>query len=247
MENYFNDVARLCDVSVDDINNLSQGQIVREFILPKAVRRTGSERGSHISDDFMLFMAKYGRYCYASDRTTGCVLYELAMQRIGCGALVLKYKEVDTASEEIMKDYLEYITWYDEPKPMSEACWAFLASQMDSLLRSRENHNHAEAILFGLLESCDLNDTSLAFGYEKSPTSGKVYQWAMNVVQRHFSHEQVIVRLASQSMWRKYMDYWVKNWLFFSEKEYRLFFSKIKQVGFFARRRITKEIQNHIR
>ena len=57
-KNFLRDVAKICHVEAGEIENLSQRELVKSFILPRAVHESGQDvRGWRIGSDFMQFMA----------------------------------------------------------------------------------------------------------------------------------------------------------------------------------------------
>ena len=105
-ENFLHDVAQLCRVSESDIAfaTATQQELVKNFILPRAVNETGQDiRGWRISSEFMQFMADWGQTLIDRDQKTGELLMEIALQRLTKGAItreVHKNAEFEKAIED---------------------------------------------------------------------------------------------------------------------------------------------------
>ena len=75
-------------VSENEMHTMSWQKMVDDVILPQIAGRSNRW---HITDEFMVFMAKFGKECFEMDQRYGTalapVLFTVAMQRLSKGAL----------------------------------------------------------------------------------------------------------------------------------------------------------------
>lgn len=260
---YLKTIAKYSHKDLAELENLSQRELVDNVILPLWVKKTGQDiRGWRVPDSFMEFMARFGNYCFAQDAYTGAVLYEIAMQRISCGAVLHKHRIVKV-DEFLPHEYSKYSTLCDQKGLMSPACWSFLRDQMKFMLYFDATKEHATAILFGVLDNVDRNGNLLngyMFDGERDglPDARDFWAWAVRnaldkdlypwmvrcpnedkalvptvIVEKHFSHPD---------RWRHYLWYWCKKWDKMSKEDKQKFFDAIGVSGWWQKRIIKKEI-----
>ena len=262
---YLEFISEYSDKKVPELAKMSQKELVDDVILPLWVRPTGQRsRGWRIPDSFMCFMARFGERCYEKDPDTGAVLYEIAMQRISCGAVMHEHRKV-IIDEFLPNRYLQYSVGCDQKGLMSPACWSFLRDQMKNLLLYPETKEHATAILLGVLDHIDRNGTLLN-GYilgigSGIPDSRDFWAWAVKValdkdwypwmvecpaedkglvpielVEKHFSRPK---------NWRNYLWYWSKRWPAMDKSARQKFFEAIGISGWWQKRIVKKEIKRY--
>ena len=265
MLKYLETISMHSDKDVAKLRKMTQRQLVDEVILPLWLKPSGqSTRGWRIPDSFMEFMARFGDYCYEKDPATGAVLYELALQRISCGAVMHKHREVGIM-EFLPARYSIYAVGCDQPGLLSPRCWEFLRSQMKYMLSIEETKEHATAILFGVLDNIDCQG-NLLNGYIVGSGSGipdkrdlwawavktvldkEYYPWSVEyagedkglvpiaLVEQHFSRPE---------NWRNYLWYWSKCWPDKSNADRQKFFKAIGVSGWWQKYKIKKEISRY--
>lgn len=263
---YLETIAEYSHKDVAELGNLSQQELVNNVILPLWVKKTGQDtRGWRVPDSFMKFMARFGNYCFSQDAYTGAVLYEIALQRISCGAVLHKHRTVKV-DEFLPHEYSKYSTLCDQSGLMSGGCWAFLRDQMKFMLYFEPTKEHATAILFGVLDNVDRHGNLLngyLFNGEKDgvPDARDLWAWAVRnaldkdlypwmtqypgedkalvptaIVEKHFSRPDY---------WRHYLWYWSKKWDKMSKEEKQKFFDAIGISGWWQKRIVKKEIARY--
>jgi len=145
-------VASACNLSyVDELEGRSQRNIAIHYILPKLVRDFKHRMNRCVNPKFMSFMADYGQYCVAQDRSSGELLMELAMQRVSQGGL--SHASYDALCALPMR-YWNYALIGDVQCPLDDACVDFLQNNLLFCLENLHNktwRHHAELIKQGVL------------------------------------------------------------------------------------------------
>lgn len=262
---YLETIAMHSDKDVAKLAKMSQQQLVDDVILPLWVKPSGqSTRGWRIPDSFMEFMARFGNYCYDEEPATGAVLYELAMQRISCGAVMHKHRKVGV-SEFLPAKYSIYAVGCDQKGLLSPRCWEFLREQMKYMLQYKETKEHATAILLGVLDNIDRHG-NLLNGYiigsgagvpdprdfwawaVKTALDKDWYPWMVEcpdedkglvpieLVEKHFSRPE---------NWRNYLWYWSQKWPNMDRAAKNRFFEAIGISGWWQKRIVKKEIKRY--
>lgn len=247
---YIKAIAELCKAEVTEIQYLSQKKIVDEYILPRAVHMTGDEeRGAYISDDFMHFMSMYGDTCFLLDQASGEALYELAMQRISCGAVRHKFHSIPL-DKVLPPKYLRYAAWKDKVMPMSLECWEFLHKQLHFIISDRRLREHAVAILLGILDTINSSER-LPDGYllpidHFTPDPRDMFAWAKKIVSDYdIRLKHVFFGYFSQpDKWQHYLWFWHQKWPEFNKEEKKLFFKNIGVSSFWGKYRVVKKVKN---
>ena len=262
---YLEIISEYSDKKVPELAKMSQKELVDDVILPLWVGPTGQRsRGWRIPDSFMAFMAIYGNYCYEKDRITGAVLYEIAMQRISCGAVMHEHRKV-VIDEFLPNRYLQYSVGCDQKGLMSPACWSFLRDQMKNLLLYPETKEHATAILLGVLDHIDrngnlLNGFSLNYERDGVPEPRDLWAWAVKtalprnlwpwnteylVDEISLPPEVVAKHFSRPDYWRHYLWYWAKCWPNMSSEDKKRFFRAIGVSGWWKKHIVKKEIKRY--
>ena len=176
--NFLNKVAAMSGKNVNELVGMSQNEVVNKVILPIIVQPTGQDiRGWRIGDDYMSLMAEFGEYCWQQDAFTGEILLEIALQRISCGAVLH-----EASSYKILPEaYWKYSAMCDQPGLMSDACFDFLQKQIVTCLKTKLTREHAQKIIFGLIDHLDeqgneLNGYMLKYGHFHTDTQ-TVFSW----------------------------------------------------------------------
>lgn len=223
-----------------ELGNIHHVDLVNKVILPEIVRPTGQDiRGWRISDSFMNLMADFGQDFYARDRFTGEILLEIAMQRISCGAVLHEQTSI-----KLPFGYENFSVAKDQWGLMSEGCWAFIQKQATFCLQAKKVKFHMKTILFGLLDHIDGDTTLNGYmlgSYDSQLKPKNVYQFAWSVLAANVSFEERYEHFATPERYKKYAGFFKENW---SKIDKSNFFAKIGITGFFAKRKVTKEILN---
>jgi hypothetical protein len=260
---YLEEIAKYSHKDVAELEKMSQRELVDNVILPLWVKKTGQdERGWRVPDSFMDFMARFGNYCYSLDSYTGAVLYEIALQRVSCGAVLHKHRKVKV-DEFLPSEYAKYSTIHDQRGLMSAGCWSFLRDQMKFMLYFEPTKEHATAILFGVLDNVDRRGNLLngyMFNSEqygvpdardmwawavKNAVTWDLWPWDSEVMKNEKCHipPQVAAEHFSQpQLWRHYLWYWAGRWPKMSDEEKDKFFNAIGVSGWWQKRIVKKEI-----
>lgn len=171
-ESFFNAVAKFAGVDVNDVKNAkSQREVVEQFIIMSVVKE--NVLAGMADDDFMNFMAEWGRYCWLVDSTSGSTLYEIAMKRIlNCS----RYVNAPDIGPLVAKREREYVPSKALGLPFSDACFEFLKQNLATLLCDVDTHckQQAQRIVFGIMDSIDENGQ--VKGYAKNDDVLKVSQ-----------------------------------------------------------------------
>lgn len=263
--NYLEFISEYSDKKVPELAKMSQNELVDDVILPLWVRPTGQRsRGWRIPDSFMCFMARFGERCYEKDPDTGAVLYEIAMQRISCGAVMHEHRKV-IIDEFLPNRYLQYSVGCDQKGLLSPSCWSFLRDQIKYLLLHPETREHATAILLGVLDHIDrkgnlVGGYSLDYERDGVPDPRDFWAWAVrNALPRDLwpwnteylvdeislPPEVVAKHFSQPSLWRHYLWYWAKRWPKMSDEEKDNFFEAIGVSGWWQKRIVKKEIKRY--
>ena len=138
-----------------------------EVILPFIVFPTGQEtRGWRIHDEYMAFMAEFGKFINEKSESAYNILAEIGMQRISCGAVLHEPTPVD---EALPLEYRHYSAAEDQSGLMTQACWDFYKENAVLMLKNLNLHDHAAKICLGIITHCDEHG------------NGIDYSWGMNM------------------------------------------------------------------
>lgn len=264
---YYDFIAKCSHTEASALEQMSQPELINKVIFPLWVKPTGQDtRGWRVPDSFMEFMACYGHYCYTQDAYTGAVLYEIAMQRISCGAIPHKHREIKP-HEFLPKEYNKYSTLCDQPGLMSPACWSFLRDQTRYLLSLTECKEHATAIVLGILDNTDCHGTTsdeFSLNSERNgvPDPRDLWAWAVRntvdsdmwtwdaytpkVIRGLIPEETVFAHFSRPESWRHYLWYWSQKWPKMNGKEKSKFFNNINVSNWWRKYAIKREITHYV-
>ncbi len=194
-------------------NNLADmpwQDIVDKVILPQMAGH--KENRWRIGDQFMQFMALYAQDVLQQDYSLGCILLEIALQRISNGA-VLHEDDPTPTTKALPQKYWEYAST-DEPGLMSEACFDFIAKALPIALKCAETKKHALAIAFGLLRHIRPNGEprrDYCLGYSNYQPDGKLlYSWSRRWVEEYASEDELFRHYAKPEVWIYHKDWLAK-------------------------------------
>ena len=158
--NFFDAVAKYCQTSsekVKQVNNLRN--IVEQIILPYVFTNNGLRSAD---DEFMNFMATWGKYCFEEDTYSGSILYEIGMSRISSCSPNPKVLDINPILPKSLRKFYPAAT---EQNEFNDACWNFLKENIDTLFCDlpKMYRDHAIRIVFGIMDS--INEY------------GEVHQW----------------------------------------------------------------------
>ncbi len=193
-----------------EILKMSVTDLIKQVILPEIVVIGGQDiRGWRISDSFMNLMAEYGEELRRGDSYRGNILYEIAMQRISCGAVL---HERTPVLEALPRPYRKYSAYYDQPGLMSKGCFNFLQQQAENVLRyaTAERALHMQTILFGIIDHLNSAGQELK-GYMLGKEIDGVQVYAMAWI--------TLCRCCMQELWRHLAtpQSWEEHRMFFRE------------------------------
>ncbi len=231
-----------------ELNTMSWQDMVDNVILPKLA---GGSNRCHISDDFMIFMAKFGRECQREDwqhntRLTP-ILYTIAMQRLSKGALL--HKTVDFRTQ-LPKKYMEYSSMHDNFGIMTEGCLEFIYNGLKHAAMINETNRYAVIQCFGIMKYLDANgkvqgEFSLACPNPEE-NGAKMYAIAEKIVEKSADTITIYQQYATPDQWQKHKR-WLKEKLpFFSETDFLFRVYDGKGRNWFQRRKDRRNIMKEI-
>lgn len=202
------------------ILKMSASDLIEQVILPEIVVVGGQDiRGWRISDAFMDLMAQYGEELRSGDSYRGGILYEIAMQRISCGAVL---HEATPVWDALPKPYRKYSAYYDQPGLMSKSCFNFLQRQAENVLRyaDQERALHMQKILFGIIDHLNSAGQELK-GYMlgQEVDGAKVYAMAWITLCR-CRMEQLWRHLATPQGWEGHRMFFREYWNCIDPREF---------------------------
>jgi len=244
-----NYIANNTRVSENELNSMSWQRIVDEVILPKIAGRSNRW---HITDEFMAFMADFGKECIEMDKSNGTnlapVLFTVAMQRLSKGALKHKGVQFD---KQLPKKYWEYSSAHDDYGIMTPGCLQFIYYGLPVAAQFAPTREYALIQAWGLVEHLDAQGNRNDFDlYCDSPSENgiKLYDTGLRLVEQWTKEEELYEHFASPEQWRKHLDWFHAHQKMFQWDD---FFSRIYDPagkGWFKRwsekRAIKKEIRN---
>ena len=152
-------MAKFAGVDVEDVKKAkNQREVVEQFVISTIVKE--SVNGC-ANDEFMFFMAEWGRFCFEEDNQTGKVLYEIALKRISESA---KFKKIIDFKTLLAKEKTK-IGFKAYGMPFNDACYSFLVENIDVLLYDM-NSQHAKRIAFGILDCIDEDGNVLKYNWD---------------------------------------------------------------------------------
>lgn len=237
MENiitYIEQVTRQRDLSLKNWSD-----IVNQVILPKMAGPKNKAQSRYmINDMFMNLIAKYAYDISCKDQTLAPILFEVALQRLSCGAVL---HDSTPWPEPLPMKYWEYSSRWDERHVMTEGCYNFIMYGIEQALKFDMTRNHALKILFGLMEYTDANG-NVASGFMLSDfkdKAAKLYHHAETLVERHASFEEIFPYYARIGQWEKHILYLSQNK---KKINWSVFFDKTQAVtqGNFISRRLQR-------
>ncbi len=238
--NFLNKVAAMSGKNVNELVGMSQNEVVNKVILPIIVQPTGQDiRGWRIGDDYMSLIAEFGEYCWQQDAFTGEILLEIALQRISCGAVLH-----EASSYKILPEaYWKYSAMCDQPGLMSDACFDFLQKQIVTCLKAKLTREHAQKIIFGLIDHLDeqgneLNGYMLKYGHFHTDTQ-TVFSWAWETAGKYFTYEELYDHFATPERWERFIPFFKENRPIIYKPD---FCKRIGVSGFWNKRKVWKRL-----
>lgn len=213
----------------EKILGMNTTDLIEQVILPEIVRPTGQDtRGWRISDDYMYLIADYGHELWDGDCYRGGFLYEIAMQRISCGAVL---HEATRVLEALPGPYRKYSTYFDQPGLMSGGCLHFLTEQAETVLKFKPEGvyvsasasalaDHMEKILFGIIDQLDETGKALTnYMLGREIDGAKVFLMAW-ITLRRCRPETLWRHCAGQKNWRRWTDFLREQWYCIDHDEF---------------------------
>lgn len=187
----------------------------------------------------MSLMAEFGEYCWQQDAFTGEILLEIALQRISCGAVLH-----EASSYKILPEaYRQYSAMCDQPGLMSDACFDFLQKQIVTCLKAKLTREHAQKIIFGLIDHLDeqgneLNGYMLKYGHFHTDTQ-TVFSWAWETAGKYFTYEELYDHFATPERWERFIPFFKENRPVIYKPD---FCKRIGVSGFWNKRKVWKRL-----
>ncbi len=187
---------------VSNLSNMSWQDIVNNVILPKMAGPR--ETRWCINDMFMNFVADNAYSIYITDKYLAGVLFEIALQRLSCGAVL---HEPTSWPEPLPKQYWDYSSKWDEAHVMTDGCYNFLCKAMDTCMKCEMTRSHALKVLLGLVSHISPNG-SVNYGYllpEKvKEKSAELYAHAKRTAEEFGTVEELYKSYAHPGQWEKH-------------------------------------------
>lgn len=211
MENILSYIENATNTS--NLKEKSWKEIVDTVVLPKMAGPRGTRWCIH--DNFMNFVAEYADIIAKKDSYTAMAMFEVAMQRLSCGAVL---HEGTPWPEPLPREYWDYSSKWDEAHVMTEGCYNFIMKGLEACLAIPAIKSHALAILFGLTEH--LSPKSLmASGYfavsympsEFMEREDKLYHRAEALAEEYATFDELYRHYAQPGQWRKHKAWFAKN------------------------------------
>lgn len=234
-------------VSENELSPMSWQKMVDEVILPQIAGRSNRW---HITDEFMVFMAKFGKECIEMDRRYGTalaqVLFTVAMQRLSKGAL--KHKGVNFFNQ-LPEKYWEYSSAHDDYGVMTNGCLQFIYEGLSIAANFEPTREYALIQAWGLVEHLDAEGNRYDFDLYCNDPEGngaRLYATGLRIVDDWSDKKEQYEHFATPNQWRKH-----KAWFFdhAEELDWNDFFSRIYDSagkGWLRRWREKKTIRKEI-
>lgn len=190
------------ETGVTNLDKMSWHDIIDNVILPKMAGLVQNRWA--ISDIFMHFVANNAYDIYLIDKQKASILYEIALQRLSCGAVL---HESTTWLETLPKKYWDYSSKWDETHVMTSGCYNFILKAMEMCLKDEETKDHAQKILFGLLKHISPNGEVSHCYYHLAdfkPKATELYFHAERLVEEYVSFEELYRNYAQPAQWQKH-------------------------------------------
>lgn len=200
MKNLITEIEKVTRVS--NLNQMSWQEIVEKVVLPKMAGPR--ETRWCINDMFMNFVADNAYSIYITDKYLAGVLFEIALQRLSCGAVL---HEPTSWPEPLPKQYWDYSSKWDEAHVMTDGCYNFLCKAMDACMKCEMTRSHALKVLLGLVSHISPNG-SVNYGYllpkEIEKNSVKLYAYAERTAEEFGTFEELYQSYARPEQWAKH-------------------------------------------
>lgn len=173
------------------------------------------------------------------DAFTGEILLEIALQRISCGAVLH-----EASSYKILPEaYRKYSAMCDQPGLMSDACFDFLQKQIVTCLKAKLTREHAQKIIFGLIDHLDeqgneLNGYMLKYGHFHTDNQ-TVFSWAWATAGKYFTYEELYDHFATPERWERFIPFFKENRPVIYKPD---FCKRIGVSGFWNKRKVWKRL-----
>lgn len=233
------------ETKVSNLKGMPWNEIVDKVVLPKMAGPKATRWC--INDMFMNLMADYGYCIYTHNNGIGNVLFEIALQRLSCGAVIhgpISWHAYLPAM------YWDYSSVGDENYGMTQGCYNFIMKSSEACLQASKGvRNHTLQILFGLLGHISPSG-KVSFVYDAlgdfKKNAVELYAHAKRLVEYYANFDELYEYYATPDQWEKHKDWFSQyyekiNWSEFFEDTQCLKGNFIQK--FFQRRAIKKEIK----
>ena len=217
----------------NNLKKMSWQQVVDNIILPKMA---GQDTRTSINDMYMNFMADYAYDVYCINKDMANVLFEVALQRLSCGAVM--YSTTYTL-ERLHQDYWSYSSLNDEPCDMTEGCYNFIMKASEICLKygNEVTKLHTLEILLELINRIFPGEP---FDYDSLGEfinkAEDLYKHSEKLVEQFAPYEMLYINYSKPDQWKKHKIWFAKN---LKNLRWRKFFEDTNCLeGNFVQRRL---------
>lgn len=209
-------------VRKSNLNQMSWGDIVDKVVLPEMAGPRATRWC--INDMFMSFVADNAYDIYILDQTRANILFEIALQRLSCGAVL---HEASSWPEPLPKAYWDYSSRWDEDHVMTQGCYNFILKAMKICLEhgDKDVRSHALKILFGLIKHIGPDGSVSSSYYHIGKFKEKaldLYIHAKRLVEEYAPFDEVFRNYAQPDQWQKHKVWFADH---FNEVDWKQFFA----------------------
>ena len=229
---------------VSNLNNMSWNEVVEKVVLPKMAGPKGTRWC--INDMFMNFVADNAYSIYIADKYLAGVLFEIALQRLSCGAVL---HDGTPWPEPLPKQYWDYSSRWDESHVMTNGCYNFIMKAIDTCMKCEMTRSHALKVLLGLVSYIS-PDGAVNYGYllpeEIEKKSAELYAKAKRTAEEFGTFEEIYQSYARPGQWQKHKIWFGNN---FDKLDWKEFFidTKCLEGNFIQRLCQRRAIKNELK
>jgi hypothetical protein len=231
---------------VTNLSSKSWLDIVDDVVLPHMAGRAGLRYKIH--DDYMNLLADFAYEIICKDKNLANELFEIALQRISCGAVLHGDKKWP---EPLDFKYWEYSSKFDEDHVMTEGCFNFIMNAADTCLKHcrKDVKEHMLKILFGIIKHTNAYGEVTHEYYalaDFKPQAADLYRHATCLVECYASFKELYRNYAAPGQWEKHKMWFSEH---FDEINWNSFFKDTMCLkgNFFQRLFQKRRIKNELR
>ena len=197
------------ETGVQNLLQMSWPKVVDEVILPKMAGP--KETRWCINDMFMNLIADYADEISWNDKAIASALFEIALQRLSCGAVL---HESTPWLDALPQQYWDYSSKWDEAHIMTQGCYNFIMKGMERCLKESATRDHALKILFGLIKHITPNGI-VSFGYyaigDFKDKAVELYVHARWLAEEYATFDELYANYAQPGQWQKHQSWFADN------------------------------------